>query len=48
MPEYRVHRSRDTENLPEVIEPLADAWAEAGSIHTRRVVSPSDCQPIAS
>jgi hypothetical protein len=32
MPEYRVKRSEDTENLPEVIELLADAWAEAANI----------------
>jgi hypothetical protein len=36
MPEYRVNRSQDTENLPEVIELLADAWAEAANIHKRR------------
>src|SRR5438105_3000465 len=35
MPEYRVRRSKSTENLPEVIELLADAVAGA-NLATRR------------
>jgi hypothetical protein len=38
MPDYRVKRSKATENLPEIIEPLADAWAEAGHTGKRRQI----------
>jgi hypothetical protein len=36
MPEYRVKRSKSTENLPELIELLADAWTEATNTAKRR------------
>ena len=36
MPEYRVRRSKSAESLPEVIELLASAWAEASSTDRRR------------
>ena len=31
MPEYRVRRSKATENLPEIIELLVSAWSEVAS-----------------
>jgi hypothetical protein len=36
MPEYRVKRSKFTEDLPDIIELLASAWADAGSAARRR------------
>jgi hypothetical protein len=36
MPEYRVRRSKSTENLPEVIELLAAAWVESANAAKRR------------
>jgi hypothetical protein len=39
MPDYRLRRSRSTEDLPEVIELLASAWAEAaGTARRRRIL----------
>src|SRR5438445_2687398 len=38
MPEYRVRRSKSTENLPEVIELLADAVAGANLATRRRLL----------
>ncbi|MFL5340627.1 MAG: DUF4375 domain-containing protein [Gemmataceae bacterium] len=32
MPDFRVQYSEDTANLPEVVELLADAWADAANI----------------
>ena len=36
MPDYRVPRSEAAESLPDVIEPLADAWVEAAHPAVRR------------
>ena len=38
MPEFRVKRSKSTEDLPEVIELLADAVAGANSATVRRIL----------
>ena len=38
MPEYRVKRSKSTENLPEIIESLADAVAGMNSATRRRIL----------
>jgi Domain of unknown function (DUF4375) len=38
MPDYRVRRSPDTASLPDIIELLADAWAEATNATTRRQI----------
>jgi hypothetical protein len=38
MPDYRVKRSKDNEDLPEIIELLADAWASARSVTKRRQI----------
>jgi hypothetical protein len=44
MPEYRVRRLKTTENLPEVIEPLASAWVEAAHTAKRRRILDSATQ----
>ena len=36
MPDYRVPRSEATESLPDIIEPLADAWVDASHPAVRR------------
>jgi len=36
MPDYRVPRSAATESLPDIIEPLADAWVESSHPAVRR------------
>jgi DNA-binding GntR family transcriptional regulator len=36
MPDYRISRSKFTENLPEIVEPLADAWVDAANAARRR------------
>jgi hypothetical protein len=36
MPDYRVPRSEATESLPDIIEPLADAWVDASQPAVRR------------
>src|SRR4051794_40826831 len=39
MPDFRVRRSKATEYLPEIIDPLAEAWVEAsGTARRARVL----------